>query len=164
MTSTAEVPALTPEVIRALMRGHLTVVKPGETLIIRPDRDWTPNQVAEYQRVLDHWHHSGDLPFRVVALPGEEFAPVTGEPGKEKLTFEFEGKGWLGTPVVNGRRVCSAESFDVHVSCREVPAVTLKLLAPDGLRLLLAGARVSVDDETREALMSLGWTPPEEGS
>lgn len=164
MTETAEVPALTPDIIRALMRGHLTVVKPGETLVMRPDPNITPNQLRELQRWLDDWHSEGDLPFRVIVLPGD-VAPVAGESGREKLTFEFEAeKSWLGTPVVNGHRVCSAESFDIHVSCQDVPAVTLKLIAPDGLKLLLADARVAVDDQTRDALVSLGWTPPQEES
>ena len=70
MTDT-DAPEFTPEKLRAVMRGCLTVVKPGETLIMRPDWNATPNQVRELQEWLDRWHFDGDLPFRVIALPGE---------------------------------------------------------------------------------------------
>jgi hypothetical protein len=69
-----EHPEITPDLIRAMLRGNFTVLEPGETLLIRPDANWTPNQVRYYQEFLDDWHHSGDLPFRVLVLPGEEFA------------------------------------------------------------------------------------------
>ena len=79
-------------------------------------------------------------------------------------TFAFEGKSWTGTPVVNGHPVHSATAIDVHIAAQEEPSVTLTLMPVDGLALLLGGAQVSVADETREALLSLGWTPPEEGA
>lgn len=164
MNDTAEVPALTPEAIRTLLRDHLTVVKPGETLVMRPAADISPNQWRELQDMLDAWHSQGDLPFRVIALPAAEFVPTVSDPGGGTLTFEFQGKGWTGTPVVNGYPVYSAEVIDVHISAEEVPTVTLRLIAPDGLRLALSRAEVCVADETREALVSLGWTPPEEGA
>lgn len=164
MNDTAEVPALTLEVIRVLLRDHLTVVKPGETLVMRPAADISPNQWRELQDMLDAWHSQGDLPFRVIALPAAEFVPTVSDPGGGTLTFEFQGKGWTGTPVVNGYPVYSAEAIDVHLSAEEMPTVTLKLLPADGLRLSLASARVSVADQTRDALISLGWTPPEEAA
>jgi hypothetical protein len=43
---------LTPGEIRALLRECVTVVAPGETLIIRV-KDWRPDQVREYQEALD---------------------------------------------------------------------------------------------------------------
>lgn len=67
-----------PGHVRELLGHAVTVIKPGETLIIATDPDWTPNQVAEYQRFLDAWHHDPDpdvrLPFRAIALAGAEFA------------------------------------------------------------------------------------------
>jgi hypothetical protein len=56
----------------------------------------------------------------------------------------------------------SAETIDVHVAAQDVAVVTLKLVAEDALKLLLDGTHftVEVHDETREALISLGWTPP----
>jgi len=77
------------------------------------------------------------------------------------MTFEFEGTPpHTGVPLVNGHRVCSAEAIDVHIGALDVPRVTLRLLAADSLKLRLDSAAVEVAGETREALISLGWTPP----
>lgn len=79
-------------------------------------------------------------------------------------TFEFtatEGKAWSGVPVVNGHRILCARRITVAADATAVPVVTLELLPADGLRLMLGDARVEVHDRTREALISLGWTPPE---
>jgi hypothetical protein len=67
-------PPADPAQIRALLRECVTVVAPGETLIIRAHRNWTPKQVGEYQRALDDAAEYLNLPFRAVALMGEEFA------------------------------------------------------------------------------------------
>lgn len=70
-------PVLTVEVVEAALRECVTVVKPGETLVIRC-RDWTPAQVEQYQDYVDSaW---GDLPFRVLVVIGDEFAVVPPEP------------------------------------------------------------------------------------
>lgn len=86
-----------------------------------------------------------------------------GLPVREPATFEFAGKPyWNGVPIINGHRILSAQSIDVHVDGGvEWPVVTLKLIPADALKLLLGDARVEVADQTREALISLGWTPPE---
>lgn len=64
-------PVLTREVVEAALRECVTAVKPGETLVIRC-RDWTPGQVDQYQEYIDEaWR---DLPFRVVAVIGDELA------------------------------------------------------------------------------------------
>ena len=51
---------VSPEEIRVLLRECVTVVKPGETLIIRVSEGMTPNQVREYQDMVDagikFWH------------------------------------------------------------------------------------------------------------
>lgn len=63
--------------IRRLLQACITTVRPGETLAIRaPDR-WTPNQVDEYQRYLDYFTETGDVPFKVFVVAGEEFAVIT---------------------------------------------------------------------------------------
>lgn len=53
-------PVFTPEEIRVLLRECVTVVKPGEVLVIRVSEDMTPNQVREYQDMVDagikFWH------------------------------------------------------------------------------------------------------------
>ena len=77
--------------------------------------------------------------------------------------FEYEG-GWpfTGTPAVHGHKLGTVTAFDVHAAADGIPVVTLTLVGPGALRLIFGSgaARVQVSDETREALVSLGWTPP----
>lgn len=77
--------------------------------------------------------------------------------------LEFDG-AWpfTGSVVVNGHQIATVSSWDVHAAPDSTPVVTLALVGPDALRLILGAgaARVQVSDETREALVSLGWKPP----
>lgn len=77
--------------------------------------------------------------------------------------FEFDG-AWpfTGTPSVNGHKLTTVTAWDVVADPDGIPVVTLTLVGPGALKLILASesARVQVDDQTREALVSLGWTPP----
>ena len=68
-------PLLTPELAGELLRECVTVVKPGEALVLRTE-NWTPNQVREYQDVLDRWHDGGGLPFKVVVVIADELGVV----------------------------------------------------------------------------------------
>jgi hypothetical protein len=71
-------PVLTSEVVEAAFRECVTVVKPGETLVIRC-RDWTPGQAGQYQEYIDaDWR---DLPFRVLVVIGDELGVACPEPG-----------------------------------------------------------------------------------
>lgn len=79
------------------------------------------------------------------------------------LSFEFDGRPpRMGVPVVNGHQVMAVQSFDVHVDCESIPVVTLNLPAVDALRLIFEDEAliIRVGNQTREALISLGWTPP----
>ncbi len=62
---------LNPDEIRQLLRECVTIVKPGETLVIC-GRDWTPNQLHEIQQRMDAMHEDGIVPFRALAVPGDE--------------------------------------------------------------------------------------------
>ena len=77
--------------------------------------------------------------------------------------FEFDG-AWpfTGTPAVNGSRLTTVSSWDVHAAGDGIPVVTLTLVGAGALRLILGAgaAKAEVSDQTREALISLGWTPP----
>jgi hypothetical protein len=73
------VPPLTPEQVRYLLRECVTVVKPGETLVIR-GRDWTPGQVREIQDWMDAERESGRISFQVLAVIGDELAVAEPEP------------------------------------------------------------------------------------
>ena len=81
----------------------------------------------------------------------------------QPATFAFEapaGKPWAGTPVINGHEILSAQSINVHLDPAAIPVVTVALIAADALKLVLGDARIVIADETREALISMGWTPP----
>lgn len=77
--------------------------------------------------------------------------------------FEFDG-AWpfTGTIVVNGCRLTTVSSWHVQAAPDGIPVVTLTLVGAGALKLILSSdaARAQVSDETREALISLGWTPP----
>ena len=65
-------PPLSEPEVRQLLRECVTVVKPGETLIIRGDRNWTPGQLREVQDWLDREPEWRGLDFRILVVPGEE--------------------------------------------------------------------------------------------
>jgi hypothetical protein len=69
---------LRPDEIRQLLSECVAVVKPGETLVIR-GRDWTPVQLREIQQAMDDMYQHGTVPFRALAVPGDELG-VTLEP------------------------------------------------------------------------------------
>lgn len=73
-------PLLTPETARALLSECVTVVKPGETLIIRAPESWTPQHVEYYQEYADAATGSGRISFPVLVVIGEELGVVRTEP------------------------------------------------------------------------------------
>ena len=90
--------------------------------------------------------------------------PKNHREARKPATFEFDARecGRLGIPVVNGHKLTTVSSWDVHAAADGIPVVTLTLVGAGALRLILGSdaARAEVSDETREALVSLGWTPP----
>jgi hypothetical protein len=76
--------------------------------------------------------------------------------------LEVDGQWpFTGTVKVNGHPLASVSSWSVTAASDGVPVVTLGLVDRGALKLLLGAASVAVTDETREALTSLGWTPPD---
>lgn len=65
-------PPLTPDEVRQLLRECVTVVKPGETLVVRVPWGTTPAQVRELQAGLVKLTIWMDVPFKVLVLPGDE--------------------------------------------------------------------------------------------
>jgi len=57
---------LSPVEVRHLLRQCVTVVKPGETLVIRLPLETPPNQTAEYRAVLDQMRDAFGLTAVVV--------------------------------------------------------------------------------------------------
>jgi hypothetical protein len=74
---------LTPDEIRKLLRECVTVVKPGETLILRVPWSTTPSQVRDLQDAITGSVKYWDLPFKVLVVPGDELtvAEPDGIPG-----------------------------------------------------------------------------------
>lgn len=64
--------ALEPDEARSLLRECVTVVAPGETLVVRVSDWWTPKHTDEFMRYFD----AQGFPFRMVLVPAEEFAVV----------------------------------------------------------------------------------------
>jgi hypothetical protein len=73
---------LTPDTARALLSECVTIVKPGETLVIRVDPGWTPQQAEYYQEYVDVFTAHLEDPFRVLVVIGEELAVVRPEEGE----------------------------------------------------------------------------------
>lgn len=77
--------------------------------------------------------------------------------------FEYSGT-WPfdGSLKIGGHETAAVTGFHVDAPADGIPVVTLTLMGAGALRLLLArgAADVKIPDETREALIALGWTPP----
>ena len=74
--------ALTADEVRQLLRECVTVVKPGETLIIRVPMNATMYQIHEYQERANAVLADHGNPFRVFVLPAEELGVAeAGVPG-----------------------------------------------------------------------------------
>jgi hypothetical protein len=72
MTVRPHVPPFTKDEVRELLRECVTVVKPGETLVIRCGLDWTPGQIREIQDMYDEVTRYRELGFTVLVVPGDE--------------------------------------------------------------------------------------------
>jgi hypothetical protein len=72
-------PSLTPDEVRHLLAECVTVVKPGETLVIRVPVTWSPEQVREYGEYLSDAARFMELPFTPIVVAGDELA-VAGPP------------------------------------------------------------------------------------
>lgn len=78
--------------------------------------------------------------------------------------YECKGPAYNGVPVVNGHRILNASRIDVHLDAKvPFPEVVMRLFIADAATLGFDPATIRMDDETRAALVSLGWTPPDDG-
>ena len=67
-----EPPPLSPAQVRYLLRECVTIVKPGETLILRVPWTTPPTQVRELQGALTNGTEYREMPFKVLVVPGDE--------------------------------------------------------------------------------------------
>lgn len=85
---------LTEGEIRQLLRECVTVVKPGECVVLRV-AGLTPQQHREYQTAVNAWHEHGTLAFRVIILVGDELGVVRADGSEITVTHHFEGQSDL---------------------------------------------------------------------
>ena len=91
----AEVPeaaVLSQDEIRRLLRECVTVVKPGETLILRCPEDWTPAQAGEMQRWAEWWLAENAPDVRAFVVPHLEIAVV--QPESDAAFLERLERAW----------------------------------------------------------------------
>ena len=90
-------PLLTPETARALAREYVTIIQPGEVLVIRVAGNWTPSMVRECQEAFESMAGYRDLDIAILFVPGEEFAvarpPAPAAPGPGGFMTDVAGRG-----------------------------------------------------------------------
>ena len=94
---------LSPEEIRSFLKDNVTVVAPGETLVVRVS-GFTPEQLREYSNALNWCDPDGNafLPFRVLVVEGSELGVVPG--GQDFTARVADAISALGPVVgVDGR-------------------------------------------------------------
>ncbi len=67
----------TPTEIENFLTECVTIVKPGETLVVRC-KDLSPRQLYELQDSLDYANTHSDWP-KIIAVPGDELAVIATE-------------------------------------------------------------------------------------
>lgn len=78
----ADAPPLRPEQVRQLLAECVTVVKPGEVLVLRCPENWGPEQAGEMQRWAEYWLAGNAPDIRVLVVPHLDMAVVQPEPDK----------------------------------------------------------------------------------
>ena len=78
-------PPLSPDQIRSLLRECVTVVKPGEVLVIRAPGDWTPGQLREYAEHLEYY--AGEMGIRAMVVVGDELGVAETVPGRDHAAW-----------------------------------------------------------------------------
>ena len=73
---------LTEDQVRQLLAECVTVVKPGETLVLRMGQEWAPSQLREVQEMLDEAIKWRELPFKAIVVPADELAVAMPEDGQ----------------------------------------------------------------------------------
>ncbi len=71
-------PPLNPDEVRQLLRECVTVVKPGEVLILRCPENWSPEQAGEMQRHAAWWLEENAPEVKVMVVPHLGMAVMEG--------------------------------------------------------------------------------------
>ena len=72
-------PTLEPGQVRHLLAECVTVVKPGETLVLRCPEGWTPEQAEEIAEHVRRWVKANEADIRVLVVPHLDMAVVQPE-------------------------------------------------------------------------------------
>ena len=83
MTGVAETHVLAPGEIRQLLRECVTVVAPGETLVLRCPESWTPEQAGMMQEIAAQWLGDYAPDVKVLVVPHLEIAVMQPETDAE---------------------------------------------------------------------------------
>jgi len=78
--------SLTEEEIRQLLRECVTVVKPGEVLVIRVP-DFTPEQLREYSDMVRWWLDENAPGVKCLITVGEELGVAEVAPGRDHAAW-----------------------------------------------------------------------------
>lgn len=63
-----------PESVRQLLRESVTVVKPGEVLVLRCPEGWVPERVREMHKSIRWWLEANAPDIRVMVIPHLDMA------------------------------------------------------------------------------------------
>jgi hypothetical protein len=87
------------------------------------------------------------------------FGPDEREAPPGPCRVEIKGDGYSATVRVDGHQV-AAVGLTLTMRAERLPQLLLDLPVTGGQVVTLTQAVVIAGDETREALIAMGWTPP----
>lgn len=73
-------PALTEAEVRQLLSECVTVVRPGEVLVLRAPEDWNPDQASQLQEYMGYWLAENAPDIKAMVIPPMEIAIMQASP------------------------------------------------------------------------------------
>ena len=145
---------LSPEEIRSLLRECVTVVKPGEVLVIRVSENMTPRQCSEYQQAVDGWIAHGDLGIKVMVLPGEGLGITESVPERDHAAWLRDVRYFMnGIPGAVKSVTATHRPTGLQVT-----APTQEQALTDLAALLQGKGKITIND-ARAAIGLPAWDP-----
>jgi len=147
-------PPLSPDQIRSLLRECVTVVKPGEVLVIRVSENMTPRQCSEYQQAVDGWIAHGDLGIKVMVLPGEGLGITESVPERDHAAWLRDVRYFMnGIPGAVKSVTATHRPTGLQVT-----APTQEQALTDLAALLQGKGKITIND-ARAAIGLPAWDP-----
>ena len=150
---------LTPARVRSLLRECVTVVKPGEVLVIRVPWNTSQWELREYGESLQAWNASHEGHLEAVIVPAEELgiAEAAPEPAREKTgTFLDDCRTDIysrAVPGVNGETVVRITHQPTGIAVDGASHFAAKGRMAEAL---VAAGKITVN-EGREAMGMKPW-------